>query len=263
MIREVDLVSYLPPFMQIYKEPVAALKAENPEFLIVWNATNRVLYNHFISTADEYGISRFEKMLEIHPTSEDTLESRRSRVQSKWFNAIPYTMKVLLQKLTVLCGGTDFTLSNNFKEGYTMTIDTDLELFGQVEELEYIIKSMFPENIQVISKNSIPCDAQGTVLFGGGICFTNTFLITNDFIEVYGINHVAGFGGGIVQTESYLVTNDSKETHAVQSAANFGGGIVETAKIQITQDFNETLQSSGTAKAASGVVNVDFIEINS
>ena len=25
MIREVDLVSYLPPFMQSYKEPVAAL----------------------------------------------------------------------------------------------------------------------------------------------------------------------------------------------------------------------------------------------
>lgn len=32
MIREVDLVSYLPPFMQSYKEPVAALEAENPEF---------------------------------------------------------------------------------------------------------------------------------------------------------------------------------------------------------------------------------------
>lgn len=262
MIRDVDLVSYLPPFMQTYKEPVAALEAENPEFLIVWKATDRVLYNHFISTADEYGISRFEKMLGIHPTGEDTIESRRSRVQSKWFNAIPYTMKVLLQKLTVLCGDTDFTLSNNFTEGYTLNIDTDLELFGQVEELEYIINTMIPENIVVISKNSIPCNIKGTVLVGGGICFTNNFLITNDFTEVYGINHVAGFGGGIVQTDSFMVTNDSKETHAVNGAANFGGGIVETAKIQITQDFNETLSVSGEANAASGVVNVDFIEIN-
>lgn len=262
MIRKVDLVSYLPPFMQIYQEPVAALQAENPEFLIVWGHTNRVLYNHFISTADEYGISRFEKMLGIVATSEDTLESRRSRVQSKWFNAIPYTMTVLLQKLTVLCGDTDFVLSNNFTEGYTLTIDTDLELFGQVEELEYIINSMIPENIMVISKNSIPCNSQGTVLFGGGICFTNNFLITNDFIEIYGINHVVGFGGGIVQTDSFMVTNDSKETNAVNGTANFGGGIVETTKIQITQDFNETLQASGEANAASGVVNVDFIEIN-
>ena len=56
MIRDVDLVSYLPPFMQTYKEPVAALEAENPEFQIIWKATDRVLYNRFISTADEYGI---------------------------------------------------------------------------------------------------------------------------------------------------------------------------------------------------------------
>ena len=58
MIREVDLVSYLPPFMQTYKEPVAALEAENPEFQIGWKATDKVLKNRFISTADEYGISR-------------------------------------------------------------------------------------------------------------------------------------------------------------------------------------------------------------
>lgn len=94
MIREVDLVSYLPPFMQSYKEPVAALEAENPEFSLMWSATDRCLRNRFISTADEYGISQFEKMLKIYPTADDTLESRRSRVQSKWFNTIPYTWKL-------------------------------------------------------------------------------------------------------------------------------------------------------------------------
>ena len=48
MIREVDLVSYLPPFMQTYKEPVAALEAENPEIQIVWKATDKVMKNRFI-----------------------------------------------------------------------------------------------------------------------------------------------------------------------------------------------------------------------
>ena len=32
MIREVDLVSYLPPFVGEYKETNLALTAENPEF---------------------------------------------------------------------------------------------------------------------------------------------------------------------------------------------------------------------------------------
>lgn len=261
MIREVDLVSYLPPFMQTYKEPVAALEAENPEFQIVWKATDKVLKNRFISTADEYGISRFEKLLGIHPTDDDTLESRRSRVQSKWFNKLPYTLRVLLQKLTVLCGDTDFTLNHNFTVGYTLTLETDLELYGQVEELEYIINTMIPENIVVNSKNSIPCNIKGAVLFGGGICFINSFSITNDFREVFGIDGEAAFGGGIVQTDLLTVTNDSRETVAIQGNAIFGGNVTETAMVTVSQDFSEVVRADGDANAASGIVHVDFIEI--
>ena len=261
MIRDVDLVSYLPPFMQTYKEPVETLEAENPEFQIIWKATDRVLYNRFISTADEYGISRFEKMLGIHPTSEDTIESRRSRVQSKWFNKIPYTMRVLLQKLTVLCGNTDFSLTHDFKVGYTLTLETDLELYGQVEELEYIINSMIPENIVVVSKNSIPCNVKGVVLFGGGVCFVNHFTITNDFREVFDIDGKAAFGGGIVQTETLNITNDSKETLNVQGAVNFGGKATDTVMVTISTDFKETHRADAVAKAASGTVQVDLIEI--
>ena len=177
MIREVDLVSYLPPFMQSYKEPVAALDAENPEFQIIWKATDKVLRNRFISTADEYGISRFEKMLGIYPSEEDTLESRRSRVQSKWFSQLPYTIRVLLQKLTVLCENTDFSMSHDFDVGYTLTLETDLELFGQVEELEHIINTMIPANIVVVSKNSIPCNVTGVVLFG---CARRAHVLTGE-----------------------------------------------------------------------------------
>lgn len=233
MIREVDLVSYLPPFMQSYKEPVAALEAENPEFSLMWSATDRCLRNRFISTADEYGISRFEKMLKIYPTADDTLESRRSRVQSKWFNTIPYTWKVLLQKLLVLCGNSDFEVTGDFKTGYTLYIDTDLELYGQVEELENIINTMIPENLVVVSKNSIPCNIKGAVLFGGGI----------------------------VQTEMLNITNDSQETVSVQGTVNFGGKATDTAMVTISTDFNETIRANMDAKAASGVVQVDFIEI--
>ena len=225
MIREVDLVSYLPPFMQSYKEPVAALEAENPEFSLMWSATDRCLRNRFISTAD------------------DTLESRRSRVQSKWFNTIPYTWKVLLQKLLVLCGDSDFEVTGDFKTGYTLYIDTDLELYGQVEELENIINTMIPENLVVVSKNSIPCNIKGAVLFGGGICFINEFIITNDFREVFDVNGSSVFGGGIVQTEMLNITNDSQETVSVQGTVNFGGKATDTAMVTISTDFNETIRA--------------------
>lgn len=91
MIREVDLVSYLPPFVAEYKETNLTLTAENPEFVLVWEAADRALKNEFIATADEYGIGRFEKILHILPSRDDTLESRRARVQSRWFTSLPYT----------------------------------------------------------------------------------------------------------------------------------------------------------------------------
>lgn len=234
MIREVDLVSYLPTFMQPYKEPVAALDAEIPEFEIIWKATDQVLKNHFISTADEYGVSRFEKLLGIYPTDNDTLESRRSRVQSKWFSRLPYTLRVLLQKLTVLCGSTDFKLNHDFTVGYTLTLETDLELYGQVEELEYIINTMVPENIAVDSRNSIPCNIKSDVLFGGGV----------------------------VQADALTVTNDSRENMVVRGSAVHGAAVSHTVNVVITQDFDEQFEISGKGLAASGIVMAGHIEIN-
>lgn len=261
-MRNVDFISYLPPFMQKYKEPVEALKAEEPEFNIIWDAAEHVLYNHFISTTDEYGISRYEKMLKIYPAADDTLESRRSRVQSKWFNMIPYTWKILLSKLVVLCGDADFSITNNFGEGYTIFLDTDLELYGQVEELERLINTIIPENIVVISQNNIPCEIMGVVSLGGGICFINEFVLTNDSKEIYEIQSASAFGGSIVQTEMLKVSNDFNEVQKVNGTMNLGGGTVETAMLKITQDFNETLRTDGSANVASGTVRVDFVEIN-
>lgn len=179
MIREVNLVSYLPDFMQAYQEPVAALTAENPEFQIIWEATDRVLYNRFISTADEYGISRFEKLLGILPSTEDTMESRRARVQNRWMDALPYTFRRLLQKLQFLCEDTDFTFSHNFEEGYTLEIETNLEQFGKVEELEHIIHTFLPCNIFVISNNAIRINAGEQLYFAGIVEFSQIITLSN------------------------------------------------------------------------------------
>lgn len=262
MIREVDFVDYyLPPFMQTYKEPVATLDAEQPEFQLVWKAADRVLYNRFISTADGYGISRFEKLLGIYPSAEDNLESRRARVQARWFNKLPYTMRMLIEKLREICGNSDFTLRYDFDVGYTLTLHTELELFGQVEELEHIINMMVPENIVVDSQNNIPCNASGVVFLSGGMCFTNSFIITNDFREIYSAGNTAVFGGGIVRMDEVQVSDAFSETYSITGSAALFGGVVETALLKISQDFDETIRADSLANIGGGIVQVDFIEI--
>lgn len=260
MTKTVDLVSYLPPFMADFKEISVTLEAENPEFVLVWKAADRVLQNEFIESADEYGISRFEKILNILPSTEDTLESRRARVQARWFNTIPYTMKAFLAKLEALCGDSDFTVTKEYDK-YTVRILTNLELFGQVEELEHIIDGMMPCNMIVISVNEIPCDAKGFAFVAGGVCSVETFFITNDEQIHRIISGGAAFGGGTVHTAHYFITNDSKENIAVGGLAAHGGGAVNTATVIITNDFNEQFNISGKNSVGSGVVVSEFIEI--
>lgn len=179
MIREVELVSCLPPFMRKYKEPAAALGAEDPEFALAWSGADRILYNHFISTADEYGIARFEKLLGLYPTEEDDLESRRMKVQSRWVNKIPYTLRVLAEKIRLLGDGADFGMEADFRQGYEIWIQTMLEMAGQVGELERIVEETVPCNIAARTTNRIPVETGGEIFAGGGTAYTDIIEIEN------------------------------------------------------------------------------------
>lgn len=179
MIREADLASYLPAFMQKYKEPVMALEAENPEFAIMWSGVDRILYNRFISTADEYGIARFERLLEIYPAQEDDLESRRRKLQARWVNKLPYTIRVLAEKIGILSDKADVLIETDFQQGYKMTIHTMLELAGQVGELEHIIDKIVPCNIATAAINHIRGRAEGQIYAGSGMVYTDIIELEN------------------------------------------------------------------------------------
>lgn len=220
MTRNVDLVSYLPSFMTEYKEPVLALEAENPEFDLLWIAKDQVLYNRFIETADEYGISRYESMLGISPTAEDTLESRRSRVRSLWFNTIPYTLKTLIRKMITLCGEGNFEIRNDFEVGYNLTVITDLELYGQVEQLEHILDVMTPMNIVVDSQNMFNLSAKGGYYIGNVVGWVDLDQITPDFNENNDIRGNAYLGSVISETVEIQVTPDFNENNEILGASN-------------------------------------------
>lgn len=262
MTREIDLVSYLPPFLAEFKEIAVALEAENPEFVLVWNAAEKVLKNEFIETADEYGISRFEKLLHIFPSTEDTLESRRARVQIRWFSSIPYTWRVFIERLIAICGENNFTLTKHFIDGYLLELEISLELYGQIEELERLIETMFPCNIAFVAENSIPCFTEGFAFWGGGVCSVETFFITNDGKIVQTVKGVSLVAGGVVDVALLpLITNDSKENVAVSGSALHGGGAVNSVSVVITNDFNEQFNINGENSVGSGVVASEFIEI--
>ena len=89
MIREVNLISYLPEYLKDYQEMQEALKTQQPELQKLWGQLEAMQNNQYILYADTQGIEKFEQMLEITALDDDTLENRRFRVLSRWNNAIP------------------------------------------------------------------------------------------------------------------------------------------------------------------------------
>lgn len=168
-MNNVNLVEYLPPFLREYRELKALMNAENPEFLAVYSAAERVLKNEFIDTADEYGLSRFENLLGILPSKNDTLESRRARVFARWFTELPYTLRAFLEKLSGLSEYGNITVFTDF-EHYRVSIETDFELYGQTDEIERLVELMFPCNIIADLKNTMRLSSEKR-LYAGGIVF--------------------------------------------------------------------------------------------
>ena len=60
-IINVNLLEYLPKFMQEYREIRRIIQSEEPEFKILWNLFKKVFNNQFIQYCDEEGISSLKR----------------------------------------------------------------------------------------------------------------------------------------------------------------------------------------------------------
>ena len=176
MIREVNLLSFLPEFVQEYREIKHIMNSEQPEIQKLEDETEIIKNNQFILSCDIDGIARFENLLGITPKPDDTLDARKSRVITRWNDSIPYTYKGIKEKLNVMCGEGNYLLIPSFNE-YGLEIVVSLPLSGQADELDYMLSYMIPANIVVTSRNNMVRTMTGTVHGGGTTIETSNFTL--------------------------------------------------------------------------------------
>lgn len=176
MIREVNLLSFLPEFVKEYREIKHIMNSEQPEIQKLEDETEIIKNNQFILSCDIDGIARFENLLGITPKPDDTLDARKSRVITRWNDSIPYTYKGLKEKLNVMCGEGNYLLIPSFNE-YGLEIVVSLPLSGQADELDYMLSYMIPANIVVTSRNNMVRTMTGTVHGGGTTIETSNFTL--------------------------------------------------------------------------------------
>jgi hypothetical protein len=146
VIREVNLIEYLPPVIQDYKEIKEVMTSENPEFQLVGDESEVLKNNQFIESTNELGIKRFEDMLEIKALYDDTWDNRKFKVLSVWNNAIPYTINALNEKLAILCGEGGYSLNVNYNT-YTVTVRVALSSKKNYSEVEKMLNLVLPCNM--------------------------------------------------------------------------------------------------------------------
>lgn len=176
-MRDIDIKSYVPPFLLKYSELKQLYESENPEFKKLNIEADNLLDNQFIGSTNEKGIARYEALLGISGMQEYSLEERQIKVYTAWIDDIPYTFNTLKERIERLCGKGNFTLLVNNVE-HKVIITTHLEYQLQSEGLERMLDIILPANMVLLITNSFDNTLQASFMYAGG------GVVTTDYIEL-------------------------------------------------------------------------------
>lgn len=148
MIREVNLISYLPLFIQKFKEIAEALNAENAEFENAWKAVDAAFSDLCLFTATERGIARREKMLGIQPKVLENLAERRFTLLSKINVKTPFTKSMLSEQLETLCGKGNYNVEIDY-DAYTVNVLVGLVAKNSFDDVADLLERFIPANMVI------------------------------------------------------------------------------------------------------------------
>lgn len=140
------LINYLPPYMQEYLEIKAIMAAEQAEIDALWSSVEQAFADQFIMDATEYGVMRWESMLNISPKATDTLDERKFRILTRLNQELPYTLTRLREVLTTLCGVNRFAIDLQANE-YSITIKLGVGSHNKYAEVQNLLYKMIPANL--------------------------------------------------------------------------------------------------------------------
>jgi len=146
--REINILNYLPEFLKEFREIIELAASENPELLLLWEVLGNVMNDQFVADSTENGIKRWEKILGILPKGTDTLDLRKFRVLTRLNEKLPYTMRILEQLLTALCGEKGYYV-NLINDHYTLVVRVALTAKEQFNEVDGLLRRIVPANMVI------------------------------------------------------------------------------------------------------------------
>lgn len=124
--RTIEIERYWTRIVRDTAEFQQIAAAENPEFNTVLKCLYNILKDGFINDLTEYGVRRWEKILELPVAPTATLEERKVAILTYLSIRRPYTIRILKNMLSTIMGDGNYSLNiNNDTSTLTVKIADD------------------------------------------------------------------------------------------------------------------------------------------
>ncbi len=147
------LYDYLPMFLHTVQELMALMNAQQPEADALWQATDDVMNERYVDSSTEYGVKRWESILQITPKAIETMTERKNRIKQRIGLILPYTLPWLRTSLASQYGADNFSAYlekyvlylavNPSDEDSTRTLDALLESLQEIKPTNVILRAAF------------------------------------------------------------------------------------------------------------------------
>lgn len=132
-----DIIKNIPDISEIYR-------INDKQIADLEKATEQLENDIFLTEMGEHKIQRWEKMLGIIPYNSST-EERRTRIQAKVLEKLPYSYRVLIRKINTLTSNNcEIELSNNRLE---LKIKLSLKVKNSRQDLQDMLENVLPLNM--------------------------------------------------------------------------------------------------------------------
>lgn len=146
MDRTINLLDYLPIFLQEIDDLVSLSESETPEISELWTSLSLLQNEQYLEDSTEIAVKRWEKILGITINDDDTLEQRKYRITTRLRMRLPYTYNNLKANLIALCGEKGFLL-NVDPIACTIEVRITLGVKYMFDEVEKLLDKVLPCNL--------------------------------------------------------------------------------------------------------------------
>lgn len=130
--------------------------SEDLELQVAAGNILRAYYDRFIMTASDYGLRRYEAILNLD--SDGTMEERRRRVFIAWNRQIVYTHRSLEAMLSVILGDGNFKINlsyNEYEVEFIVRVTAPLDLVTLSKELRLITPANLGLHVRLVYERYI------------------------------------------------------------------------------------------------------------